>query len=107
MTSTRKDGEPSAVDKLTRAPWREQALAKIEEQRFILSCMREAPDMRPIPADAERAIAAHWQAAGSAAEGRSRRGARVARASSHLDAVDTDLLRIGPSSYVHGQRPGF
>jgi hypothetical protein len=46
-------------------------------------------------------------AAGSAAAGRARRGPRVARAISHLDAVDTDLLRIAPSSWVYGQLPGL
>jgi hypothetical protein len=107
MARRPKDDEPSALDKLTRSPWREQALAKIEEQRFLLSCLRETPGMRGIPPDAERAIAAHWHAAESAAEGRARRGPRVARATSHLDAVDTDLLRIGPPSYVYGQLPGL
>jgi hypothetical protein len=107
MARTPKDGEPSALDKLTRAPWREHALARIEEQRFILSCLREASGAWGIPPAAERAINAHWQAASSAAEGRARRGPRVARAIGHLDAVDTDLLRIGPSSYVYGQLPGL
>ena len=95
------------VAKLTTAPWREQGLARIAEQRFVLACIQDDPAARRIPAGALDTIEAHWDAAEGAATKPSRRGASVARVSGHLDAVDTSLLRLAPASYVFGQLPGL
>jgi hypothetical protein len=94
-------------DKVTNQPWREQALARIAEQRFVLDWLKTTDAAKRLPADALHTIELHWQAAATAATTRSRRKASVARVSSHLDAVDTSLLRIGTPSYVHGQLPGL
>jgi len=98
---------PVWVAKLTAAPWREQGLARIAEQRFVLACIQDDPAARRIPAGALDTIQAHWDAAEGAATKPSRRGASVARVSSHLDAVDTSLLRLSPASFVYGQLPGL
>jgi hypothetical protein len=88
-----------------QASWREQALVRIGEQRFVLGCL--VRDMTGgMPEDAQRAIEDHWEAAAFAASSRWRRGA-VARVVGHLDAVDTSLLRIAPDPYVRGQLPGI
>jgi hypothetical protein len=98
---------PFPLPKLRMSPWREQAQARIAEQRFVLSCIRDAAGSRPIPAEAEATIEGHWRAAAAGAQGAWRPfAAAVARVDSHLDAVDTSLLRIAPPSYVFGQLPG-
>jgi hypothetical protein len=74
-------------------PWREDALARIGEQRFVLDWIKA---QKPVDRAAEATIQAHWQAAADAAKVRSRRGAAVERVVSNLDAVETDLLRLAP-----------
>jgi hypothetical protein len=109
-TETTATAEPAPLfpaTKLTKAPWREQGLARIAEQRFVLACIQGDPAGRTIPAGALETIEAHWEAAAGAATTPSKRGASVARVSSHLDAVDTSLLRLAPASYVYGQLPGL
>jgi hypothetical protein len=100
-------GPPFPLDKLTAAPWREQALAKIGEQRFLLAWISQANGAQPISDEIRRTIHDHWQAAEAAAKRRSRRGASVERVTSHLSAVDADLLRLAPPSYVLGQIPAL
>ena len=100
-------GPPFPLKKLTHAPWREQALTKIGEQRFLLEWMSHAHDAKPISDEIRRTIHDHWDAAEVAAKRSSRRGASVERVTSHLNAVDADLLRLAPPSYVFGQLPGL
>jgi hypothetical protein len=96
---------PFPLTERTNDPWREQALVRIGEQRFVLACLRtQIPE--GVPDDATRTIEDHWQAAAIAAKARWRRGA-VARVTGHLDAVDASLLRIAPASYLRGQLPGI
>jgi hypothetical protein len=98
-------GAPFPLGKTASKPWREQALARIAEQRFVLTWMRSKGTVVD-PAVAQT-LEDHWTAAATAAQGRPRRGALVERVTSHLDAVDADLLRLGPDSYVVGQLPGL
>jgi hypothetical protein len=85
-------------------PWREDALARIGEQRFILDWIKSEIG---VDACAEETIKGHWEAAADAATRHSRRGAAVERVTSNLDAVDTDLLRLAPPRYVYAQLPGL
>lgn len=96
---------PFPLTERTNDPWREQALVRIGEQRFVLACL-SAQIPGGIPDDAGRTIEDHWEAASTAAKSHWRRGA-VARVTGHLDAVDTSLLRIAPDSYLRGQLPGI
>jgi hypothetical protein len=100
-------GPPFPLGKPTTAPWREQALTKIGEQRFLLEWMSHAAGTQPISDEIRRTIHDHWNAAEAAAKRRSRRGASVERVTSHLNAVDADLLRLAPPSYIFGQLPGL
>jgi hypothetical protein len=106
-TSRTTSGPPFPLHKRTTSPWREQALTKIGEQRFVLEWMSRAPGAQPISDEIRDSIHDHWHAAEAAAKRRSRRGASVERVTSHLDAVDADLLRLAPASYVFGQLPGL
>jgi hypothetical protein len=100
-------GPPFPLHDLTNAPWREQALTKIGEQRFLLEWMSQRDDAQPISDEIRRTIHDHWDAAEAAAKRRSRRGASVERVTSHLNAVDANLLRLAPPSYVFGQLPAL
>lgn len=100
-------GPPFPLRGLTTAPWREQALTKIGEQRFLLEWMSHAEGVQPISDEIRRTIHDHWDAAEAAAKRRSRRGASVERVTSHLNAVDADLLRLAPPSYIFGQLPAL
>jgi hypothetical protein len=104
---TTASGPPFPLNELTTAPWREQALTKIGEQRFLLEWMSHADGAQPISDEIRSTIHDHWDAAESAAKRRSRRGASVERVTSHLNAVDADLLRLAPASYVLGQIPAL
>jgi hypothetical protein len=97
---------PFPLGKTAWKPWREHALAKIAEQRFFLTWLQSGPEAR-ISDDVVQTLEHHWVAASEAAQSSSRRGAVVERVTSHLDAVDTDLLRLAPDSYVYGQLPGL
>jgi hypothetical protein len=103
----KNSGPPFPLNELTAAPWREQALTKIGEQRFLLEWMAQAPGAQPISDTIRRTIHDHWAAVEGAAKRRSRRGASVERVTSHLNAVDADLLRLAPDSYIFGQLPGL
>ncbi|MBI5106728.1 MAG: hypothetical protein HZB46_17400 [Solirubrobacterales bacterium] len=100
-------GPPFPLPRQTSSPWREQALARIGEQRVLLCWMTDGPDAVVVPASVRATIEDHWTAAAAACVDRTRRGATVERAASHLDAVDVALLRVGPPSYVYGQLPGL
>jgi len=106
-TSRTPSGPPFPLKKLTSAPWREQALTKIGEQRFLLEWISNATDAKPITDEIRRTIHDHWNAAEAAAKRPSRRGASVERVTSHLNAVDAHLLRLAPDSYLFGQLPGL
>ena len=106
-TARPTSGPPFPLHDLTTAPWREQALTKIGEQRFLLEWMSQAAGAQPISDEIRRTIHDHWNAAEAAAKRRSRRGAAVERVTSHLNAVDADLLRLAPPSYIFGQLPGL
>lgn len=106
-TARTTSGPPFPLQKLTTAPWREQALTKIGEQRFLLEWMSQTAGAQPISDEIRRTIHDHWTAAEAAAKRRSRRGASVERVTSHLNAVDADLLRLAPPSYIFGQLPGL
>jgi hypothetical protein len=106
-SARRTSGPPFPLKDLTTAPWREQALTKIGEQRFLLEWISQKDDAQPISDEIRRTIHDHWHAAEAAAKRRSRRGASVERVTSHLNAVDADLLRLAPPSYVFGQLPAL
>ena len=107
-TASARSGAPFPLGKPTRKPWREQALARIGEQRFVLNWMRSHPTAGAAIDDATvEMLEDHWEGAAAAAKQRSSLGAIVERVSAHLDAVDTNLLRLGPASYVYAQLPGL
>jgi hypothetical protein len=106
-SSRTSSGPPFPLKKLTTAPWREQALTKIGEQRFLLEWMSNAPGAMAISDEIRQTIHDHWDAAEDAAKRPSRRGASVERVTSHLNAVDANLLRLAPPSYIFGQLPGL
>jgi hypothetical protein len=83
----------------------EQSLARIAEQRFVVGLLQSqgAPGFTE---EALQTINDHWEAATSAAKWRLRQGSAVERVVSHLDAVDSEILRLAPASYVYGQLPG-
>ena len=88
-----------------RRPWMEQSLARIAEQRFVVDLLQSqgAPGFTE---EALQTINDHWEAATSAAKWRLRPGPAVERVVSHLDAVDSEILRLAPAAYVYGQLPG-
>jgi len=88
-----------------RRPWMEQSLARIAEQRFVVDLLQSqgAPGFTE---EALQTINDHWEAATSAAKWRLRPGPAVERVVSHLDAVDSEILRLAPPAYVYGQLPG-
>jgi hypothetical protein len=106
-TARTTSGPPFPLNELTTAPWREQALTKIGEQRFVLEWMSQAAGAQAISDEIRSTIHDHWDAAEAAAKRRSRRGASVERVTSHLNAVDADLLRLAPPSYIFGQIPAL
>lgn len=104
---------PFPLERPTSASWREQALSKVAELRFVRDWM-----LRSLPSDsasdqAKRTIDDHLDAAASAAKGGSIwkprnfvaavTGSGVERVISQLDAVETELLRIAPSDYLRGE----
>lgn len=91
-----------------RRPWMEQSFARIAEQQFVVDTLRHDPrSAGRFTKDALDTFDNHWTAASSAAGGRLwRGGGAVERVASHLDAVDTEILRLAPSHYVYGRLPG-
>jgi hypothetical protein len=101
-------GPPFPLGKPTRKPWREQSLAKIGEQRFLLNrLLLDPPEGIVIDEATVQMLEDHWGCAAAAAQRRSPLGAVVERVTGHLDAVDTDLLRLSSAPYVYGQLPGL
>src|SRR5215208_7900256 len=107
-------GPPFPIGGPTSTSWREHALTRVGEERFLTRWVRArvaAPD-----AGTEAAFASideHLEAARQAAEGSLRNplarakswmgGAMVERAMSNLDAAESELLRLAPEPYVRGQ----
>jgi hypothetical protein len=113
------------------ASWREQALARAAEYRFLARLLLPRGNERE--RQALLAIERHLFAAEDAAVGSSKTwngrsdsdddnesklgrwarlesfvsGAGVERANSQLDAVETDLLRLAPDPYLRGQMPNL
>jgi hypothetical protein len=101
----------------TTASWREHALTRIAEQRFLTSTLidRNGGD-NAVARQTVAAIMGHLDAARGAAAEDPRRGwgtralsalggASVERTMSHLDAAETDFLRAAPDAYLRGQLP--
>jgi hypothetical protein len=113
------------------ASWREQALGRASEYRFLAHLLLPRASVRE--RQALHAIERHLDAAELAAAPDKRRngrsqssagaaeatlgrwgkvasfvgGAAVERANSQLDAVETDLLRLAPDPYLRGQIPNL
>jgi hypothetical protein len=104
---------PFPLDRPTSASWREQALSKVAELRFVLDWLPSDA----VSASARQTIDDHLSAAASAAKGgrlwrpqnmlAALTGSGVDRVISHLDAVETELLRIAPLDYLRGQLPSL
>jgi hypothetical protein len=117
MMPSRQAGDderpPFPLNRPTSASWREQALSKIAELRFVLDWLP------PSPARDRAAVTIndHLAAAAAAAKARAAwpppnilaamSGSGVDRVISHLDAVETELLRIAPLDYLRGQLPSL
>jgi len=85
----------------------EQSLARMAEQQFVKDQLVHDPESGPrFTPDANATIKNHWDSAASAVRSRFWRAGAVERVASHLDAVDTELLRLGPVHYVYGRLPG-
>jgi hypothetical protein len=104
---------PFPLERPTSASWREQALSKIAELRFVRDWMLRSPPSDPVNDQARRTIDEHLETAASAAKGGSIlrpgnfvaavTGSGVERVISQLDAVESELLRIAPSDYLSGE----
>jgi hypothetical protein len=105
-TQAMAERTPFPLTEKTGDPWREQALTRIGEQRFVLAWILAKQPPGTVPPDLEQTIRDHWDAAALTAKSGWRRGA-VARVNGHLDAADASLLRIAPDAYVLGQLPGI
>jgi hypothetical protein len=99
---------PFPLGRLGR-PWMEQSFARIAEQQFVVDTLRDDPASGGrFTEDALETFDNHWRAADSAARARFRRGgAAVERVASHLDAVDTEILRLAPEHYIYGRLPAI
>jgi hypothetical protein len=110
-----RPGPPLAIGRPTTSSWREHALTRVAEHRFLVVWLERHIDPRDKPA--LDAIEQHLEAAEKAAEGTEPRGLRklgaalrgasVERARSHLDAAESELLRLAPDSYLLGQMPSL
>jgi hypothetical protein len=128
-TATKDLVMPFPIGGPASASWREQALARAAEYRFLARLLLPRGNERE--RQALLAIERHLFAAEDAAigsskcwDGRSESGERkklgrwsrlvsfvtgagVERANSQLDAVETDLLRLAPDPYLRGQMPNL
>jgi hypothetical protein len=104
-------GAPFPIERPTAASWREQALSRIAELRFVRDSF--GADIDPL---ATRTIDDHLAEAAAAAKGgwrwprnmlASLTGSAVDRVISHLDAVEAEILRIAPAEYLRGQVPSL
>ena len=106
---------PFAVGPPTTASWREHVLTRAAEHRFLTLWLERHID--PLDKPALGAVGLHLRAAEEAAVGSQPRrmkklwatirGASVERARSHLDAAESELLRLAPPSYLLGQMPSL
>jgi hypothetical protein len=113
MASDADTYPPFPLERPTSASWREQALSKIAELKFVRDWMLPSQPTDPVKDQARRTIDEHLRAATSAAMGgsilRPRNlvaavtGSGVERVISQLDAVESELLRIAPSDYLSGE----
>ena len=114
-SDARTAAPPFAIGRPTTSSWREHALTRVAEHRFLLIWMRS--QMADVNRAALEAIETHLDAAEKAAEGSSQRGwkkirsglsgASVERARSQIDAAESELLRLAPDSYLLGQLPSL
>jgi hypothetical protein len=112
-----ESGQPFPLEGKPTSPWKETALTRIAEQRFVLNWLRSQNPSDPRLSLGTGMIEDHWRAAADAAKGTHRGrlsrwfpgfgGAEVERVTSQIDAVDADLLRLGPLEYLNGQFPGI
>jgi hypothetical protein len=113
MASDADSYPPFPLERPTSASWREQALSKIAELKFVRDWMLPSQTTDPVKEQARRTIDLHLQAATAAAMGgtilRPRNlvatltGSGVERVISQLDAVESELLRIAPPDYLSGE----
>jgi hypothetical protein len=104
---------PFPLERPTSASWREQALSKIAELRFVRDWMLRCLGDASVSDQAKQTIVDHLQTATDAAKGGSiwnprnfvaaLTGSGVERVISQLDAVESELLRIAPSDYLRGE----
>jgi hypothetical protein len=104
---------PTSEDKPLRA-WREQVLIRAAELAGLATWMSTRGDgtsddtLRRANADLDVAARGHLEVARDAALGTSGgRGARMERATGHLDAAEAVLLRRSPDEYLRGSLPGL
>jgi hypothetical protein len=119
-TATRHAGEtedhrpPFPLGGPTSASWREQALSRIAELRFVSDWMLATGDYDETARMSIRlSIDEHLAAAAQAAKGGSiwrpgefvaaLTGSGVERVISQLDAVESELLRVAPPGYLAGE----
>ncbi|MEA2141986.1 MAG: hypothetical protein QOI64_416 [Solirubrobacteraceae bacterium] len=112
-------GPPFPIGGPTSTSWREHALSRVGEQRFLTHWFESHPDpSRAVDPEAFDMIHRHLNAAKEAAEGTGKLGWRggfkslfggapVERAMSNLDAAEGELLRVAPEEYVRGQMPNL
>lgn len=116
---------PFPLERPTSASWREQALSKIAELRFVCDWLLDTAGSSSTLDEAksaarltiERTIHDHLEAATVAAKGGSPwkprnfiatlTGSMVERVNSQLDAVEAELLRIAPPEYLVGEISGL
>lgn len=106
---------PFGIGRPTTASWREHVLTRVAEHRFLVLWLR--PRIGAGDGAALDAIEVHLKTAEMAADGTEPglfkrwraavRGASVERARSHLDAVESELLRLAPDPYLLGQLPSL
>jgi hypothetical protein len=127
-----ESSRPFRIGGPATASWREHALARAAEYRFLARWLLREGDERSL--EALRAIESHIDAAERAAAGKDTErasprdgsgedhqatlrgwaklksfvgGAAVERTHSQLDAVEADLLRLAPDPYLRGQLPNL
>src|SRR4051812_6695465 len=114
MSASPSTAPPFPLGEPPTSAWREQALSRVGELRFLLTAWRHERDAR-ISTAAVVIVEDQLAAAAAAAKaGRGLRGvrgsmggARVERVLSLLDAVETELLEVAPERYIVGQLPNL
>lgn len=112
---------PFPLERPTSASWREQALSKIAELRFLCDWLLGSHTGERLSPETRRAVIStideHLAAASEAAKGgpiwRPRNlvaavtGSGVERVISQLDAVEGELLRVAAPAYLEGELAGL